>query len=86
MAKFNFSKVFKLDPSVVKAITSRQDPNSPYTRTLNLKVGEGFVIYNCGLSDVHLPYSRAKKLGIKFVTKSNYRLNDRKGLLVVRIA
>jgi hypothetical protein len=86
MAKFNFSKTFNIQPSVMKEIVMRGNPNSPYSKTLKLKVGEAFVIYNATLADVHLPYTKAKKLGIKFATKSNFRLGDRKGLLVTRIS
>ena len=86
MAKYNFSKTFKMDPSVLKQIAIKGDPNSPYAKTLKLRVGEAFVVYNATLDDVYLPYSRAKKLGMKFVTKSNFRLGEKKGLLVTRIS
>jgi hypothetical protein len=86
MAKFQFSKVFKASPQVVQEVTVRRNSNSLYSRTLNLKVGEAFVVYNANLSDVHLPYMRAKKLGIKFSVKSNFRIGDKKGLLVLRVS
>lgn len=81
-----FSKKFKMSPAQAKEITSRGNPNTAYAKTLSLKVGEAFVIYGKTIQDVYLPYTQAKKLGIKFVTKSNYRLGDKKGLLVTRIA
>lgn len=86
MAKFSFSKVIKLKPSDLKDISNRGNPNTPYAKTLALKVGEAFVVYGKTIEEVYLPYSRAKKLGMKFITKSNYRLNDKKGLLVARVA
>jgi hypothetical protein len=86
MAKFQYSKVFKPSQQVVQEVTVRRNSNSPYSRTLSLKVGEAFVIYNASLGDVHLPYMRAKKLGIKFAVKSNFRINDKKGLLVLRVS
>ena len=86
MSKFSFSKVIKLKPSDLKDISSRGNPNTPYAKTLALKVGEAFVVYGKTIEEVYLPYSRAKKLGMKFITKSNYRLNDKKGLLVARVA
>jgi hypothetical protein len=86
MAKYNFSKTFMMDPSVLKQIAIKGDPNSPYAKTLKLRIGEAFVVYNATLDDVYLPYSRAKKLGMKFVTKSNFRLGEKKGLLVTRIS
>lgn len=84
--KYMFSKTFKPSVEVVRQVTARRNSNSAYSRTLNLKVGEAFVIYNASLSDVHLPYMRAKKLGIKFSVKSNFRLGDKKGLLVMRVS
>lgn len=81
-----FSKVFRPSVEVVRQVTTRRNSNSAYSRTLSLKVGEAFVIYNASLSDVHLPYMRAKKLGIKFSVKSNFRLGDKKGLLVMRVS
>ena len=86
MSKFSFSKVIKMSPSDLKGISSRGNPNTPYAKTLALKVGEAFVVYGKTIDEVYLPYSRAKKLGMKFITKSNYRLNDKKGLLVARVA
>lgn len=86
MTKFKFSKTFKVTPSDLKQLSVRGNPNTPYAKTLKLKVGEAFVIYGKKVEDVYLPYSQAKKLGIKFVTKSNYRLGDKKGLLVTRVA
>ena len=86
MSKFSYSKVIKLKPSDLKDISSRGNPNTPYAKTLALKVGEAFVVYGKTIEEVYLPYSRAKKLGMKFITKSNYRLNDKKGLLVARVA
>lgn len=84
--KHVLSKVFKPSIDVIREVTIRRNSNSVYSRTLNLKVGEAFVIYNASLSDVHLPYMRAKKLGIKFSVKSNFRLGDKKGLLVLRVS
>jgi hypothetical protein len=46
MAKHNFSKIFKMDPMVLKQIAIKGDPNSPYAKTLKLRVGEAFVVYN----------------------------------------
>ena len=83
--KHVLSKVFKPSIDVIREVTIRRNSNSVYSRTLSLKVGEAFVIYNASLSDVHLPYMRAKKLGIKFSIKSNFRLGDKKGLLVLRV-
>ena len=83
--KHVLSKVFKPSIDVIREVTIRRNSNSVYSRTLSLKVGEAFVIYNASLSDVHLPYVRAKKLGIKFSVKSNFRLGDKKGLLVLRV-
>jgi hypothetical protein len=83
--KHVLSKVFKPSIDVIREVTIRRNSNSVYSRTLSLKVGEAFVIYNASLSDVHLPYMRAKKLGIKFSVKSNFRLGDKKGLLVLRV-
>jgi hypothetical protein len=83
--KHVLSKVFKPSIDVIREVTIRRNSNSVYSRTLNLKVGEAFVVYNASLSDVHLPYMRAKKLGIKFSVKSNFRLGDKKGLLVLRV-
>ena len=86
MTKFNFSKTFKMSPSELKTLSARGDPNTPRAKTLNLKVGEAFVIYGKTIEDVYLPYSRAKKLGMKFITKSNYRLGEKKGLLITRVS
>lgn len=86
MAKFQYSKVFKPSQQVVQDVTVRRNSNSPYSRTLSLKIGEAFVIYNANLGDVNLPYMRAKKLGIKFAVKSNFRIGDKKGLLVLRVS
>jgi hypothetical protein len=83
--KYAFSKVFKPTVDVVRQVTSKRNSNSPYSKTLSLRVGEAFVIYNASLSDVHLPYTQAKKLGMKFSVKSNFRMNDKKGLLVLRV-
>jgi hypothetical protein len=83
--KHVLSKVFKPSIDVIREVTIRRNSNSVYSRTLSLKVGEAFVVYNASLSDVHLPYMRAKKLGIKFSVKSNFRLGDKKGLLVLRV-
>ena len=83
--KHVLSKVFKPSIDVIREVTIRRNSNSVYSRTLSLKVGQAFVVYNASLSDVHLPYMRAKKLGIKFSVKSNFRLGDKKGLLVLRV-
>jgi len=85
MSKFAFSKVFKFPSSEVKKLHIRGNPNTPYARTLSLKVGEAFVVYNKKLEDLGLPYSQAKKLGMKFTTKSNFRHGDKKGTLIVRV-
>ena len=84
--KYSFSKTFKLASSEIKRLKSKGDPNTPYARTLALKPGEAFIVYNKKLEDLGLPYSQAKKLGMKFTTKSNYRVGDRKGTLIVRIS
>ena len=85
MAKYNFSKTFKMSPMALKEISIRGNPNTPYAKALSLKVGEAFVVYGKTIEEVYLPYSRAKKLGMKFATRSNYKLGEKKGLLVTRI-
>ena len=86
MRKYSFSRVFKLPSAEVKKLKSKGDPNTPYARTLALRPGEAFVVYNQKLEDLGLPYAQAKKLGMKFTTKSNFRFGDKKGTLVVRIS
>jgi hypothetical protein len=86
MQKFLYSKTFKLSQSALSELSERRNNNSPYSKTLNLQVGEAFVIYGRTRSGVPLPYGKAKKKGIKFITKSNYRIGDKSGLLVTRIA
>jgi hypothetical protein len=85
MSKIACSKVFKMSSVEVKKLQIRGNPNTPYARTLALRVGEAFVVYNKKLEDLGLPYSQAKKLGIKFTTKSNFRYGDKKGTLIARI-
>ena len=85
MAKFNFSKVIKISASEVKKIAIRGDQNTPYDRALQLKPGEGFVVYGKQSADLCLPYQQASKLGMKFIARSNYKLGEKRGTLVYRI-
>ena len=86
MKKLAYSKSIMFTPTEIKSLKSRGNPNTPYAKTLALRVGEGFVIYGVKQEDVALPYQTASKRGIKFTTKSNYRVGDKKGTLVVRIS
>lgn len=86
MKKFACSKSLTFSQSEIKALKSRGNPNTPYAKTLALKVGEGFVVYGAKQEELALPYQTARKLGIKFTTKSNYRVGDKKGTLIVRVA
>ncbi len=81
----SFSRVIKMPASVVKQVTLRGDPNSAYAKTLLLKPGEGFVVYNKKTTDLSLPYQQASKLGIKFIARSNFRMGDKKGTLIYRL-
>tara|TARA_R110000868_G_scaffold342856_1_gene603835 strand:- start:104 stop:364 length:261 start_codon:yes stop_codon:yes gene_type:complete len=85
MTKFSFSRVIKMPASVVKQVTLRGDPNSVYAKTLSLKPGEGFVVYNKSTTDLSLPYQQAAKLGIKFIARSNFRMGEKKGTLIYRL-
>lgn len=86
MKKFLYSKTFKLSPSALSELSERRNNNSPYSKTMRLQVGEAFVVYGKTRSEVPMPYGQAKKKGIKFVTRANYRIGDKTGLLVTRIA
>lgn len=86
MKKFSFSKPIMFSASEIKSLKTRGNPNTPYAKVLSLKVGEGFVVYGKTQEEIGLPYQQAKKLGIKFTTKSNYRVGDKKGTLVVRVS
>lgn len=85
MPKLTFSNTFKISPAEVKKLRSR-NVNSVYSKTLNLEVGEAFVIFDKTLCDVNIPYGTAKQRNMKIATKSNYRAGNRQGLLVTRIA
>jgi hypothetical protein len=85
MTKFNFSKVIKISASEVKKIAIRGDQNTPYAKALQLKPGEGFVVYGKQAVDLCLPYQQASKLGMKFIARSNYKLGEKRGTLVYRI-
>lgn len=85
MKKYSFSKTLSFSQNEIKNLKSRGNPNTPYAKTLALKVGEGFVVYGTTQEELGLPYQQAKKLGMKFCTKSNYRVGDKKGTLVFRV-
>jgi len=85
MTKFNFSKVIKISASEVKKLVVRGDQNTPYARALQLKPGEGFVVYGKQSVDLCLPYQQASKLGMKIIARSNYKLGDKRGTLVYRL-
>ena len=85
MPKLTFSNTFNISPTEVKRLRTK-NVNSVYSKTLNLEVGEAFVIFDKTLSDVNIPYGIAKQRNMKIVTKSNYRTGNRQGLLVTRIA
>ena len=85
MSKFSFSRVVKMPASIVKQVTLRGDPNSVYAKTLSLKPGEGFVVYNKNSTDLSLPYQQAAKLGMKFIARSNFKMGQKKGTLIYRL-
>jgi hypothetical protein len=85
MSKLLFSRVIKISAKEVKSIAVRGNPNTAYAKTLELKPGEGFVVYGKTTADLSLPYQQAAKLGIKFIARSNYKLGDKKGTLIYRV-
>jgi hypothetical protein len=45
MKKFSFSKPIMFSASEIKSLKTRGNKNTPYAKTLTLRVGEGFVVY-----------------------------------------